>query len=128
MLRSYRYAEPLRQEAAPGRSFYLEANLSHAIATLNESGMPVDFEFGDVGDVFEHVETMVRLGDAAMGQIEQELQQQASIGPVCNDTTGAALPQVVGTVWCGAGSSWKPCRHSGTATPRPRRHRPYWAQ
>lgn len=77
VLRSYRYAEPLGQEVAPGRSFYLEANLSHAFATLDESGMPVDFEFGDV---FEHAETMVRLGDEAMGQIERELQQQASIG------------------------------------------------
>ena len=77
VLRSYRYSEPLGQEVAPGRSCYLEANLSHAIVTLDESGTPVDFESGDV---FEHVDTMVRLGDEAMGQIERELQQQASFG------------------------------------------------
>lgn len=76
-LHSYRY----RQELAPGGSLWLEANLSHAIATLDESGMPVDFEFVDV---FEHVETMVRLGDQALAQIEQDLQQQASVGAIGN--------------------------------------------
>ena len=39
--------------------------------------MPVDFEFGDV---FEHVETMVRLGDQAIAHIEQDLQQKESAG------------------------------------------------
>ena len=88
VLSNYRCAAPLRQEVASGRSFYLEANLSYSIATLDESGMPVDFEFGDV---FEHVETMVRLGDGAIRQIERELEQRASIGGSDN-----ALPMSLG--------------------------------
>ncbi|WP_419927208.1 hypothetical protein [Candidatus Poriferisocius sp.] len=39
--------------------------------------MAVEFE---LGDVFEHVGTMVRLGDQAVGQIERELEQRASAG------------------------------------------------
>lgn len=76
VLDSYRYLEQLRQGFAPG-CFNLEANLSYSIATLDEFEMPANFEFGDV---FEHVETMLRLGDQALEQIERQLEQGASTG------------------------------------------------
>ena len=76
-LSTYQYSEPLSQEFPGGYFFKLEANLSYCITTLDETGIPSTCEFGDV---FEHVDTMVRLGEQAIGQIERKLDQRASDG------------------------------------------------
>ena len=70
----YQYSESLSQEFASGYCFKLEANLNYCVTTLDEAGRPVHFKFGDV---FEHLDTMVRLGGHAVGQIERELKQRA---------------------------------------------------
>ena len=68
----YGYTEPLSQESAPGCFFKLEANLRYCVNTLDETGAPIRSEFGDV---FEHLDTMVRLGEHTIRQIERELEQ-----------------------------------------------------
>ena len=73
----YQYSESLGQEFAPGCFFKLEANLSYCVNTLDEAGAPIRSEFGDV---FGHLDSMVRLGEHAIGQLEREVAQQAPGG------------------------------------------------
>ena len=68
----YQYSESLSQESVPGYCFKLEANLHYYFATLGEAATPAQFKFGDV---FEHLDTMVPLGERPLGQIERELTQ-----------------------------------------------------
>ena len=76
-LSTYQYSEPLSQESLGGCLFKLEANLSYCISTLDENGILSHCEFGDV---FEHVDTMARLGEQVIGQIERQLAERASDG------------------------------------------------
>lgn len=76
-LSAYQYSEPLSAESPGGCFFKLEANLSHCITTLDENGIFSRCEFDDV---LEYVDTMVRLGEQAVVQIEGQLRQRASGG------------------------------------------------
>ncbi|MCY3661620.1 MAG: hypothetical protein OXH28_02195 [bacterium] len=68
----------MSEGSSAGQYLNLEVNLSYCIDTPDEDGMTTTFEFGDV---FEHVDTMVRLGEQIVGQIEQQVNQgRISIG------------------------------------------------
>lgn len=75
-LSTYKYSEPLSEGASADQSLNLEANLSYCVNTLDEDGISTTFEFGDV---FEHVDMMLQLGERLVGEIEQQVHQRHTI-------------------------------------------------
>lgn len=75
-LSTYRYSEPLSEGPSTSQSSNLEANVSYCVETLDEDGISTTFEFGDV---FEHVDMMVQLGEPLVGEIEQQVNQRHSV-------------------------------------------------